>query len=253
MRQSGQDRKGTQSNRRSSTHFRYDSAIEEHSRFSRLRDADVSITHISSTSDETIKTTEYNKNDSSLAGFDVPIFDLLPDLVDSKKDSKNDREMFWNFLEKFGRDSNSNSSECINFEEDETINHRSSTGHRIDSFCDGPKKSEFSSKVQLKAPQEKSLINETQEEESHPKPQPIAPPQKVTTETQTHLRPPPRQIRRVEESGHSKLTFKKFQEVEDEGSRYPRRMTRECGRLKFWEHEKIDYPRGGYWVNEKEK
>lgn len=186
----------------------------------------------------------------------MPIFDLVADPIDSKKDSKNEQEMFWNFLEKFGRDSGS-SSDCINFEEDETVNHRSSTGHRIDSFSDNaPKKSEFGSKMQLqKTPQEKYLIKEAHEEESsrnHLRPQPITP-QKVAAETQTWLRQPPRQIRKAEESGHSRLTFKKFHEVEDEDSRYPRRMTRECGRLKFWENEKIDYRRGGYWVNEKEQ
>lgn len=185
----------------------------------------------------------------------MPIFDLGAGPADSKKDSRDEQEVFWNFLEKFGRDSGS-SSERAKFEEEETVNHRSSS-RGVDSFSDHfHRKSEFGSKPQ-KTPQEKFLIKEAPEEESsrRPAPQPTAP-QKVTAETQTWVKQAqrqPRKAERAEESGHSRLTFRKFREVEDESSRYPRRAARECGRLKFWENEKIDYRLGGYWVNEKEK
>lgn len=171
--------------------------------------------------------TNYNKdNEDSLSGFDQPIFDLGAGPVDSKRDSRDEQEMFWNFLEKFGRDSDSSSGR--------TVNPRSSS-RNIDSFSDNLRgKSEFGSKLQPQQPQE--LIKEAHEEESSRRIrlQPTAP-QRVTAETQTSVKQPPRP-RKVEkeEVGHSRLTFKKFQEVEDESGRYPRRATRECGRLKFW-------------------
>lgn len=151
--------------------------------------------------------------------------------------------MFWHFLEEFGRDSDSSSGR--------TINPRSSS--RIDSSDLYPRRSDIGSKLQK---QPEHLINESHEEESSRKlrPQPIAP-QRVTAETQTSVKPP-RQPRRAErgereEVGPSRLTFRKFQEVEQVG-RYPVRAARECRPLRFWEHEKIDYRRGGYWVSEKE-
>jgi hypothetical protein len=46
------------------------------------------------------------------------------------------------------------------------------------------------------------------------------------------------------------LTFREFREAEEEGDdrRYPIRATRECGRLKFWQCERIDYAKGGVWL-----
>lgn len=45
------------------------------------------------------------------------------------------------------------------------------------------------------------------------------------------------------------LTFKELPPVEQtEERRYPLRATRELGRLKYWQGERIDYVHGGYWV-----
>jgi hypothetical protein len=45
------------------------------------------------------------------------------------------------------------------------------------------------------------------------------------------------------------LTFKELPSIEQSSDRrYPQRTTRDLGRLKYWQGERIDYAHSGYWV-----